>query len=59
MGLKDLQLLRVWFRSQVQLKSGIAVAVAVAVAGNCRSDSTPNAGISICHMCHPKRKKNS
>ena len=36
------------------------VAAAVAQAGSCSSDSTPNLGTSICHGCgskKPKKKK--
>ena len=32
--------------------------VAVAVAGSCSSDSTPNLGTSICHKYGHKKKKN-
>ena len=32
--------------------------VAVAVAGSCSSDLTPGLGISICHKCGSKKKKN-
>ena len=39
----------------MKLKSGIAIAVAQ--AGNCSSDSTPSLGTSICHKCSPKKKK--
>ena len=38
--------------SQMQLRSGIAVAVAV--AGSCHSDVTPGLEISICLRCGPK-----
>ena len=34
------------------------VAVAVAQAGNCSSNSTPSLGTSICHRCGPKKAKN-
>ena len=45
-----------WCRSQMQLESGIAVAVAK--AGSCSSDYTPSLGTSICHECgHRKDKK--
>ena len=36
---------------------GFCVAVAVAVAGRCSTDSTPSLGISICCRCASKRKK--
>ena len=41
-----------WCRSQMQLRS--PVAVAVAVASSCSSDSTPGLGTSICCRCSPK-----
>ena len=41
----------VWLRS--------SVAVAVAQAGSCSSDSTPGLETSICHRCsHKKQRKN-
>ena len=39
--------------SQMQLRFWVAVAV----AGRCSSDSTPNLGISICHRCTPQKIK--
>jgi len=39
------------------LKSGVAVAVAVAQAGSCSSDWTPSLGPSICRRCGPKKKQ--
>ena len=33
-----------------------SVAVAVAEAGSCSSDSIPNLGTSICRKCGPKKK---
>ena len=36
------------------LRSGVAVAVAE--ASGCSSDSTPGLGTSICHGCGPKKK---
>ena len=33
------------------------MAVAVAVASSCSSNSTPNLGTSICHGCSPKKPK--
>ena len=42
-------------RSQTQLGSGIAVAVAE--GGSYSSDSTPSLGTSLCHRCSPKKKK--
>ena len=42
-------------RSQIQL--GSCVAVAVAVTGSCSSDLTPFLGTPICHGCGLKKKK--
>ena len=42
-------------RSKTRLGSGVAVAVAW--AGNCSSDSTPSLGTSICGWCVPKKGK--
>ena len=53
---KDLALPQLWHRFQTQLRSGVAVAMALAC--NCSSDLTPNLGNSICHRCSPKRKIN-
>ena len=44
-----------WCRLQMWLRSGIAVAVAY--AGSCSSDSTPSLGTSVCPECNPKKKK--
>ena len=44
-----------WCRSQTQLGSGIAVAVAS--TGSCSSNLAPSLGISICLDCGPKKKK--
>ena len=44
-----------WCRSQTQLGSGIAVALAQ--AGGTSSDQTPNLGTSICRECSPKKTK--
>ena len=41
-------------RSQMWLGSGLVMAVAQ--AGSCSSDSTPNLGTSVCHRCSPKKK---
>ena len=49
LGLPD----KLWCRSQMQLRSCIAVAV----AGSCSSNSTPSLGISMCHGCGPKKQK--
>ena len=50
---KDLALL--WCRLQIWL--GSQVAVAVALASSCSSDSTPSPRISICCAYNPKKKK--
>ena len=44
-----------WCGSQTWLRSGVAVAVAV--AGSCSSDSTPSLGTSMCLRGGPKKKK--
>ena len=45
-----------WCRSQIRLRSGVAVVVAQ--AGSCSSDSTPSLGTSIYGGCgHKKQKK--
>ena len=44
-----------WCRSQVWLRSGIAVAVVQ--AGSCSLDSTSRLRTSICHGCGPKKQK--
>ena len=44
-----------WCMSQTQL--GSCVAVAMAVAGNCSSDSAPSLGTFICCGCGPKKQK--
>ena len=46
-GLRNQRCRELWCRSQTQL--GSRVAVAVAEAGSCSSDSTPNLGTSICY----------
>ena len=40
---------------QMQLGSGIAVAVAE--ANSCNSESTSSPGLSICHSCGPKKRE--
>ena len=45
-----------WCRSQMRIRPGIAVAVAV--AGGYSSDSTPSLGTSMCHQCSSKKTKN-
>ena len=51
----DLVLHELWCRLQMRL--GSHVAVAVAWAGSCSSDSTPSLGTSICLRCGPKTQK--
>ena len=46
---------KLWCRSQTWLRSDIAVAVAQ--AGSCSSDSTPSLGTSICLTCGPIKKR--
>ena len=45
-----------WYRSQMQL--GSCVAVAVAQTNSCSSDWTLTLGTSIYHRCSPKKQKN-
>ena len=54
-GLKILSGCELWYRLQTRLKFGVAVAVAQ--AGSCSSDSTPSLGTSTCYTCCPKKKK--
>ena len=44
-------------RSQMELRSSVAVAEAVPVAGSCSSDLTPSLGNFICRGCAPKKKQ--
>ena len=44
-----------WCRSQTQLVPGVAVAVAQ--ASRCSSDSIPSLVTSICCSCSPKKRK--
>ena len=44
-----------WYRSQMQLRSGVSVAVVQASSYN--SDLTPSLGVSICRGCSPKKQK--
>ena len=56
-GLRIWHCYELWFRSQTQLWSGIAMAVAQASSYN--SDSTRSLGISVCRKCGLKKiKKN-
>ena len=44
-----------WCRSQTRLRSGVVVAVAVAKAGSCSSDSTLSLETSKCRGSGPKK----
>ena len=52
---KDLALLKLWLRLQIQLGSGVAVAVVQ--AGSLSSEWTPSPGTSICRRYSRKKKK--
>ena len=52
---KDLALL--WAMVQVTDMAGSCVAVAVAQAGSCSSDSNPSLGTPTCCKCSPKKQK--
>ena len=54
-GLRIQRCHELWCRSQVRLRSGVAIAVTW--AGSCCSDSTPSLGTSICCTCGPKKKR--
>ena len=54
-GLRIWHCCELWCRSQIWLRS--RVAVALAQAGSYSSDSTPSLGTSICRRCSPKSKK--
>ena len=56
-GLRIWPCCELWCRLQTWLRSGVAVAVAVAEAGSYRSYSTPNLGTSICLRCGRKKKR--
>ena len=56
-GLRIQRCGELWQKLPTWLGSGLAVAVAMAVAGSCSSDSTHCLGTSICHTCSPKKKK--
>ena len=43
-----------WYRLQMWLGSGVAVAVVQ--ASSCSSNLTPSLGTSICHGCSPKKE---
>ena len=55
-GLRIRRCHELWCRSQIWLRSGVAVAVVQ--AGSCSSNSTPSLGTSICCRCGPKKTKN-
>ena len=48
---------KLWHRSQTQLGSDVAVAVAVPKASSCSSHSTPSLRTSICCKCGPRKIK--
>ena len=52
---KDPHCHEMWYRSQMQLRSGVAVAVVQ--AGGYSSDATPGLGTSICSRYSPKKTK--
>ena len=54
-GLKVQHCLELWYRSQTQLGSGMALAVAVARSYS--SNSTPDLGATICLKCSLKKTK--
>ena len=55
-GLRTRHCRELWCRSQVQLRS--CIAVAVVYAGSYSSDLTPNLGTCICYGYGPKIAKN-
>ena len=54
-GLRIQQCPKLWCRMQTQLRS--CIAMAVAWAGSCSSDSVPNLGTSRCQRCHTKKQR--
>ena len=54
-GLRIRGFRELWCRLQMRL--GSSVAVAVAKASGCSSDSTPSLGTSMCHGCGPKEQR--
>ena len=52
---RDLAFHELWCRSKMQLGSHIAVSVAE--ASRCSSDSTPSLGTSMCRRCGPEKQK--
>ena len=55
---KDLDCCELWCRLQMQLRSCIAMAVAVAQVSSYSSDPTPGLWTSICHGRGPKKQTN-
>ena len=54
-GLRIWHCHKLWCRLQMRL--GSCIAVAVAQASSCSSNSTPSLGTSICHRCAPKKNR--
>ena len=54
-GLRIQRCRKLWCRSQMRPRSGVAVAVVQ--AGSCNCDQSPSLGTSICHRCGPKKAK--
>ena len=54
-GLRIWHCRELWYKLQMQLRSGITVAVAQ--AGSYSSDSTPSLRTSICHRRGPKKRQ--
>ena len=54
-GLRIQHCCELWYRLQMQLRSGISVTVVK--ASSCSSDLTPSLGTAICYMCGPKKQK--
>ena len=54
---RDQAMLQLWRRLAMWLS--FAIAVSVAQAGSCGSNSTPSLGTSICHRCGPIKNKQS
>ena len=56
-GLRIRHCQELWCRSQMQLGSGVDVAMTVAQAGSHSCYSTSSLGTSICQECSPKKEK--
>ena len=54
-GLRIQHSCELWCRSQMLLRSWVAVALAK--AGSCSSDLIPSLGTSMCHRCGPRHKR--